>query len=122
MKARIALLSLILASLACMTQVETPTPAPMATVTNTPRIENTRTPVPSPTPTMDAVRKNVAIVRQATVNVHGTPGGNVIGWVSGGDTVTVVSCEGDWCKIEDPAGYVWRGCLSGNEDLGCQAK
>jgi hypothetical protein len=118
-----AILALILASLSCG-QYVTPVPAVSTTestvspsATDTPKPADTATPAPA-----DTVGNVTAIVRQMTVNVHDTPGGAVIGWVNGGDTVTVLGCGGDWCQIEDPAGYVWRGCLSGNEDRECRAK
>lgn len=120
----LAILALILASLAC-TQVVLviPTPAPSATA------------VPSATPTARATATaklstqdaGQDVVSQTTVNVRAEPDTSsaAVGALVAGDTVSVLQCSEFWCAIEHPfEGYVWRGCLSevNTGDLGCSAK
>jgi SH3-like domain-containing protein len=66
----------------------------------------------------------VEIVRVAFVNVRAEPNGEVVGQIENGTSVLVIECIDDWCQIEADKfdGYVFRGCLTGNEDLGCTAK
>ena len=41
----------------------------------------------------------------------------VIGNLQAGDSVTILSCDGEWCEITSPFnGFVFRGCLSDNPD------
>lgn len=117
----LAVLALSFSVLACTVQLLKPVP----TVTAGPPTEAaqpTDTPTRRPIVPTEAGVKFTAEVLQAVVNVHAEPGGPVTSWIRGGDRVTVLGCAGDWCQIENPAGYVWRGCISGNEDIGCQAK
>jgi len=123
----VALLVLVLVSLACMepivttTPTTTPAPAVLApTVTTTPTL------LPSPTATLSP---DVAQIVAPVVNVRAKPDGDVIGTLKAGDAVTVLRCGTDpeaddyrWCSIAEPAGWVWQGCLSGNPDLRCEAK
>jgi hypothetical protein len=121
----LAILALILASLACG-QYVTPTPD------NTPAA-STRAPLPTPTATVTAtftpmipVLVQTAIVRQPLVNIHETAGGPVVAdvWLVAGQEVTILGCDetGDWVHIAEPSGWVWAGCLEGVSDLGCEAK
>jgi hypothetical protein len=103
----------ILASSAVPTQTPTATSLvaatrqPTKTATSTPRVT-----------TIDAG------VRASSLNVRAEPNGAVVGYLGGGESVTVSECDGSWCHIEQPFdGWVWRGCLTDNpDDLGCQAK
>lgn len=64
-----------------------------------------------------------ATVSRVHVNVRNKPNGNVVGTLLSGDTVTILECLEGWCRIKDPAGYVWQGCLSDNPNhLGCRSK
>ena len=120
----LAILAAILASLACVIQVGTPVPTaapPSATPSPTPTL--------APTPTMfpaSATDRETAVVRQFSVYVHAEPDVNSdeVGAVYANDVVTVLECQedGDFCKIEQPFGWVYRGCLTGFEDgRGCEA-
>lgn len=133
----LTLLTLVLASLACG-QYVTPTPEAAATVSY-PAPQQVP---PSPTPTVPATAAateagaEVATVRAATLNVRQEPCdrngencGDVIGQVQAGTDVRVIACGTDpdepgynWCEIEDPAGFVFIGCLSIAEGQGCSAK
>ena len=123
MRLRAAILALVLASLACMEQVATPTPTPSpvpptAAATATP--EPTRTPAPTATDGGEVVQ--TAVVRQPVVNVREQPGGAVIGYLEAGDRVSVLEIDGDWVRIEEPAGWVFVGCLDGLSEKGCTAE
>jgi hypothetical protein len=66
-----------------------------------------------------------AVVTAGGLYVHAKPDVDsiVTGWLMAGDAVTVLECSDDFCKLEQPFGYVWRGCLSDNPNgLGCSAK
>jgi hypothetical protein len=86
----------------------------------------------SPVPTASAVPPTAteegvqtARVRQYSVNVHelADAASAVTGWVYADDVVTVLECDGDWCKIAEPPGWVYRGCLTGYEEgRGCEAR
>jgi SH3 domain-containing protein len=114
-----AILAAILASLSCG-QYVTPTPASIeapaasATPTRTP-------PPPTPTPQAAATEQTAKVIA-AAVNIRSKPNGEVVGQIFAGQSVTILSCDGDWCKIKHPLGYVWRGCLSVESGLLCQAK
>lgn len=84
-----------------------PTPTPTALLTPTPNA--TRTPVFTLVPTPNAL----GVI--GNVYIRQTPNGIRIGSLALGAKVYGI-CAGDWCKIEKPAGYVWRGCLSDNPD------
>jgi len=115
-RATVVILVLVLAVLACDRQVPTTvrtTPAPTVTATAEVLAEESTTPTTQWT----------AVVRQVQVNVREEPNGAVIGLVLSGETVNILSCNGSWCRIEEPAGYIWRGCLSDNPNrLGCTTK
>jgi hypothetical protein len=110
----------------------------MSAVQITPEVSPTPTPPPtaspSPVPTLTATPRateaaadtQVAVVRQYSVNVHIEPDvkSEVTGYVYADDVVTILECQpdGDYCKIEQPFGWVYRGCLAGFEDgRGCEA-
>ena len=123
-QARIFILVLVLASLACGQIVTTPIPTAVIAITQTPTVAPT--PIPSPTVTLSP---DMAQIVAPTVNVRQTPDGTVIGTLKAGDAVTVLGCGTDpeaddyrWCSIAEPSGYVWQGCLSINDGLGCEAK
>jgi uncharacterized protein YgiM (DUF1202 family) len=125
MRIYLVFLVLALSSLACMEQVATVTPTTQAvinvTTAVTPMADPTQT--PSPTPTAAPVTPQAVIVSRAVVNVRQEPGGAVVGTLEEGDTVTVLGCTDDWCKIERPSGWVFRGCLEGLSDgRGCEAR
>jgi hypothetical protein len=121
----LAILALILSSLACGEYVVTPTPQ----ASPTPPPSASPSPVPTLTATpraTEAAADTVAIVRQYSVNVHIEPDvkSEVTGYVYADDVVTILECQdgGDYCKIEQPFGWVYRGCLAGFEDgRGCEA-
>jgi hypothetical protein len=120
----VAVSILVAASLACGQIVSTPTPT---AATGTPAVS-----LPSPVPTASAVPPTAteegvqtARVRQYSVNVHelADAASAVTGWVYADDVVTVLECDGDWCKIAEPPGWVYRGCLTGYEEgRGCEAR
>ena len=126
---RIALLILSVSILACGQYV---TPAPAVSPTETsPTARPAQLVTVSPTQTVSAPASiesvDTAKVVSAIVYVRSAPSGDVIkgpkNYVSAGDTVTVESCSGSWCKISAPvSGYIWRGCISDNpEALRCEA-
>jgi SH3-like domain-containing protein len=98
----------------------TPTPPPSASPSPVPTLTAT------PRATEAAADTQVAVVRQYSVNVHIEPDvkSEVTGYVYADDVVTILECQpdGDYCKIEQPFGWVYRGCLAGFEDgRGCEA-
>lgn len=109
---------LVAVSLACSQQISTPVPTVETTAT---RFFTASTP-------SIATRQWTATVSRAQINVRAEPDGEVIGNLQSGDTVTIVRCTTEWCKVIEPAGaewkqasgWVWRGCLSDNPNhLGC---
>ena len=119
------LIVLALSALACGTYI-TPTP------TLAPTVANTSTPSPTPQPTAQpspspaaSVQAQTATVSTAVVRVHAEPDvlSATTASLEAGQIVTVLECADNFCKIEQPAGWVWRGCLSDNpEQLGCEAR
>lgn len=127
MRGRIAFLVLCLAILACG-QYITPTAtvsqtAIPATDTGTAAPARTQTPADTGTPSKTDTG-NTAMVVPVSVNVRSEPDGDPTGeYLNAGDTVTIVRCVGDWCKISKPVvGWVFKGCLTIDSDLGCTAK
>jgi hypothetical protein len=121
MKPLIALTLLILAGLACMEPV--PTLTVTASVTSVPTTQPAPLVVQTTTATPTAKPDTATI--QATVYVRQSADANseAVASLTTGQTVEIVKCLGEWCKIKKPLGYVWRGCLSDNPDgLLCQAK
>lgn len=120
---RFAFLVLVIPMLACGTYI-TPTPVPTYEITNTVVLPTPTAPLPTPTElVIVASSTHAATVAKAVVNVRESPNGAVVGSLEAGQTVNVLGCSGNWCKIDDPAGYVWQGCLSDNPDgLGCEAR
>jgi Predicted solute binding protein len=115
----IAIFILVLSMLACSRQIATTVPPTPGT---TPSPIPTATPVPSTTVTTPS-EQWTAVVEHVQVNVRAAPAGSVVGVVRSGDSVVILSCDGSWCQIVEPAGYVWRGCLSDNpKGLGCEAR
>lgn len=122
-RVRLALFVLTLGVLACGQIVPTSTPtAPAALIPSA-----TTSPPPSPTAeaivTSDAAQ--IAEVVVPVVNVRQSPGGEVVGQLAQGETVTILLCDGEWCKIEydQTTGYIFAGCLSVNpQGLGCSAR
>lgn len=108
----LAILVLVLSVLACAVPVGTPAPAPSARVSPTVK--------PELLPTV-ATKQWVAQVELPTVNVRDEPNGKVVGSLVAGDTVTIVKCVGSWCQIK-PVGWIFKGCLNVDSDLGCRAK
>jgi hypothetical protein len=124
-KTLVAVVVILLSALACG-QYITPTPTTVdEIITTVTPLSPTRTAtVPTATSVQfTTVKQQSATVVQAVVNVRTAPDGDVIGFLRAGDVVNVLECSELWCKIESPAGYVWRGCLSDNpENLGCSTK
>jgi hypothetical protein len=114
----LVILAAILASCNFVISPPLPTLTPAPTSSPLP----TRTPAPMATGTGAAT---VAVVIAGSVNVHREPDtkSEVVGWVYSDQKVAIVSCDGDYCLLEQPFGYVWRGCISDNPDnLGCEAR
>lgn len=106
----LAFIFLVAISLACNQEVPgTPTP----TVTRL----ATKTPIATATQSWNA------IVAEPFVNVRADPEGAVIGTLRAGDAVEIIECTNNWCRIAEPSGWIWQGCLSVRPDgLGCQAR
>jgi hypothetical protein len=117
----ITLLTLIGLSIACSVQTKGP---PNAFLTPTPNASVTPTAIPTKTLTAPTVPNAwEADVILPLVNVRNSPNGSSIGVVQAGETVEILSCVGSWCKIKNPSGYIYRGCLSDNPDgLKCLSK
>ena len=118
-----AILAMILATLACQQAI-----TPVATVSATPTFapilaDDTATQKPTVSPTQARTESTATILRPV-VNLRDEPGGVVIGTLAAGDVVTVLECKDNWCKVSllEQTGYIYRGCLSGNDDLGCEAR
>jgi hypothetical protein len=123
MNLKLALLVLVLASLACGQQVTTPTasPSPLPSPTVTDTLPHATETIPAPAA---AETEWIGFVRQPVVNIHETPGGVVRTdvWLSAGAVVKILRCVDEWCEIQEPAGWIWRGCLEGAQSsLGCEA-
>jgi hypothetical protein len=126
----VALLVLVLSTLACGQYVTT-TPSPTLTTVSPSLVpavlSPTQTPVPTETP--QTVATNQAVIVKAVVNVRTSPCdkdgnncGSVIGSLEAGDVVEVIECKDDWCSIK-PEGWVFQGCTNNNpNNLKCQAK
>jgi SH3-like domain-containing protein len=120
----IALAVLALGMLACGQYVTlTPTPNALVMVPTATIPAATRT-ATVPTATVDTPNAETATIVQAVVTIRDAPNGEPTGdYLKAGETVTVLRCVGDWCRIKEPLGWVYRGCLSDNPDeLGCTAK
>jgi SH3-like domain-containing protein len=75
------------------------------------------------TPAATATRQWNALVADPFVNVRASPEGTVIGTLRAGDAVEIIECANHWCRIEEPSGWIWQGCLSDPPaGLGCQAR
>jgi hypothetical protein len=112
----LVIIVLVAASLACNQVVITAVPTAVSPATRTATVPTTIT---EPT----ATRQWTATVSQVQVNVREEPEGAVIGYLRAGDTVTILECDGLWCRIEEPSGWVFRGCLSNVAgSLKCQSK
>jgi len=114
-KIRYFLLVMTVAILACSVQVAQPVMTATPEPTATKRIVMTRTVTP---------KAWTAKVELPVVNVRTSPNGESTDeYLTAGQQVTIISCSGDWCLIQKPRGYVFRGCLSDNpKNLGCTAK
>lgn len=127
----LALMFLILAILAC--KKASPCDLdPAACVTPTAASIESATPSPTPaprtaTPAPEATQSITADVMAAIVRVRVEPDGKPVTpeqYVYAGQSVTVLeySDDGEWVRIAEPAGWVWRGCVSDNpEHLFCEA-
>jgi uncharacterized protein YgiM (DUF1202 family) len=114
----LAILALILASLACQQAV--------IPLTLTPTVPPTLTPSPAParvTPSATAEDEtDTAIVRQPVVNIRNAAGGDPTGeYITAGQEVTILEMDGDWVHIAEPPGWVYIGCLEGLSEKGCIA-
>ena len=115
-KITVVIAVMVLSVLSCTVQVGTPVPTtPSPTPTEHP-LFLVSTPIPE--------EKEPTIV-QAVVKVRSYPSSNdgnrnVVGYLMTGSAVVVKECNAEWCRIAEPFGWVWRGCLSDNPDhLGC---
>jgi hypothetical protein len=107
---------LVVMSLACAVPVGAP-PTP-SLIPATP----TRRAVPSAT-AEDVQSVTIAVVRQPVVNVRKAADGDPTGeYVTAGQEVTVLEIEGDWVRIENPAGWIFIGCLRDLSEKGCIAE
>jgi hypothetical protein len=95
-----------------------PLPTRTTTVTESATARPTETEAPTRTP------RQTARVLPEVLSVRDSAGGIVIDWLQADQLVTVIECKDKWCQISTNVltGYVFRGCLSGNTDLGCSAK
>ena len=119
---KIILIVLSLVTLSCSMQVGSTPPQPTLTLTpiSSPT-KPSKTPLPTHPPTV--ANAQTAEVVMPIVNVRQSPNGVVIGYVTVGNSVQIVSCSESWCQVVEPAGYIWRGCLSDNpEGLECRSK
>jgi hypothetical protein len=120
----LALIALAVLQSACVMSALQTTVTPTAAPTSSPPVP-TASVVP-PTATEEGAR-NIAVVRQVSVNVRDAAGGNPTGeYVYQGQELTVLEVvtleNGDeWVRIADPAGWVFAGCLEGSEK-GCVAR
>lgn len=117
-KYRNSILAAILAAiLAGCLEMPTP-PVSLPTSTKTATAQPTETVKPSETP------RATARVLPDVLSVRDNAGGIVKSWLKSGQVVTVIGCKDNWCQIRTNilTGYVFRGCLSGNDDLGCKAR
>lgn len=107
-------------SLACG-QYVTPTPTPVSSNTPNALVAPTLTAtIPTSTAQPVPTEQSAAVVK-AVVNVRNAPNGDVISFLTIGESVTVLECTDEWCRVDQ--GWVWRGCLSDNPAaLGCSAK
>jgi len=111
----LAIFVLVLSVLACSRKIAPAVPP-------TPGTTPSPTPAVTPEPSTTVKAQWMAVVEQVQVNVRDEPAGAVVGVVRSGESVVILSCDGSWCRIDEPAGYVWRGCLSDNpKGLGCEA-
>lgn len=75
------------------------------------------------TPEATATRQWKAVVAGPFVNVRAAPDGTVIGTLRAGDAVEVLECASNWCRVREPGGWIWQGCLSYRPaGLECRAK
>jgi hypothetical protein len=125
----LALAVLALAFIACrkatpceLDPSQCPSPTPAA---------STRAPLPTPTAErvtatftpMIPVIVQTAIVRQVSVNVRDAANGDPTGeYVYSGDEVVILEIDGDWVRIQEPAGWVFIGCLENLSERGCIAE
>lgn len=109
-RVRLVFLLLVAVTLACSRELP-------ATRTSTATRSATRTPEAT------ATRQWKAVVAEPFVNVRAAPGGTVIGTLRAGDTVEVLECASNWCRVREPGGWIWQGCLSDRPaGLECRAK
>src|SRR5689334_18209731 len=115
----LTLLTLVLASFACVVPVPNSLPTATRAALGTP----TKTPNAAKTPNAPVAAVQ-ATISQAVVTVRKSAGGEATGnYLKSGDRVQVIKCTGDWCEIKKPRGFVFRGCISELADgLLCQAR
>jgi hypothetical protein len=120
----LAILALILASLACGQQIVTPAPTAQPSP-----LSPSATPAPTVTPTATPHEEHeedvqTATVRAALVNVRTEPEGEVVGQLEAGTDVRVIECADGWCEVEadELTGWIFQGCLSIADGQGCEAK
>jgi hypothetical protein len=114
------LVCLVAVSLACSIQVggsfhsDQPTSTPTAT----------KFIHPKPTATNQVADALAVTISQAVVKVRKSAGGEETGnYVRSGERVQIVRCVDDWCQIQKPSGWIFRGCIAELADgLLCQAK
>lgn len=105
----LTLLTLVLASLACSQPIPNAVPVPTSTALGV-------------TETAESPSEWTSKIIRPLVNVRQSPNGAVVASLKAGASVEIVQCSGSWCKIREPAGWVFKGCLDLDSELGCAAK
>lgn len=106
--------------LACVAPPWMSSVAPSPTVTVVPTVLPTVTKTPKPALTVSPWK---ATISKVLVNVRDEPDGDVVTQLRSGESVTILKCAGEWCKISKPVtGWIFKGCLDISSGLGCEAK
>lgn len=106
--------------LACVAPPWMSAVAPSPTVTAVPTVLPTVTKTPKPA---FAVSPWKATISKVLVNVRDEPDGDIVTQLRSGESVTILKCAGEWCKISKPvSGWIFKGCLDIASGLGCEAK
>jgi hypothetical protein len=123
----LAIIVLVITSLACGTYVPTVTPTAAPSATPTP----TATPVPTATVTPFPAAEDVNTVTiRAVVYIRAEADANSadLGALETGRTVELIMCGEQWCNVtaeidgKQVTGWVYRGCTSDPAGLSCEAR
>ena len=110
---------MVLAVLSCSLQISTPVPT-TPTTTLLPTVDLLTTPLPTVPTTVSPWK---ATISKVLVNVRDEPDGDIVTQLRSGESVTILKCAGEWCKISKPVtGWIFKGCLDISSGLGCEAK